>query len=218
MSSSDGDEEYYFGPSYEFTNYVTTLSAVPRFGHGSDFTTLFSSNEEAQFDYGAGLISLFIFPLLLFILWTIAILTFKIMGPANAGFLSGHHFIIVKDDNNKASKVEEEETKKEYKKLKKCCCSHADRAFRVRIIFLTATACLFLSSFLLQKGLTNANDATYIMSNSLLTIENYLRDAQTIASKLAIVGSNTKRIRDDAVVYKCHLAFVCPFHPQLVQP
>ena len=208
-SSADDDEEYYFGPSYEFTNYVTTLSAVPRFGHGSDFTTLYSSNEEAQFDYGAGLISLFIFPLLFFILWTIAILTFKIMGPANAGFLSGHHFMIVKDDNNKANKVkeEEEETKKEYKKLKACCCSHADRAFRVRMIFLTATACLFLSSFLLQKGLTNANDATYIMSNSLLTIENYLRDAKTIASKLAIVGSNTKRIRDDAVV---QLNEICP--------
>jgi hypothetical protein len=51
MSSSDGDE-YYFGPSYEFTSYVTTLSAVPRFGHGSDFTTLFSPDQEAQLDYG----------------------------------------------------------------------------------------------------------------------------------------------------------------------
>ena len=93
MSSSVDGDEYYFGPSYEFTNYVTTLSAVPRFGHGSDFTTLFSSDQEAQLDYGAGLVSLFIFPLFFFILWTISIVTFKIMGPTNAGFLSGHHFI-----------------------------------------------------------------------------------------------------------------------------
>lgn len=204
MSSSDGDE-YYFGPSYEFTNYVTTLSALPRFGHGSDFPTLFSSNQEAQLDYGAGLISLFIFPLLFFVLWTIVILTFKIMGPKNAGFVSGHHFMIVKDDDSNASKeIEEEETTKKHKTL--TCRSH-DRALRVRIIFLTATACLFLSSFLLQQGLTNANDAAYIMSNSLITIENLLKDAKTIATNLAIVGRNTKQIRDDAVI---QLDEICP--------
>jgi hypothetical protein len=185
------------------------LSAVPRFGHGSDFTTLFSPDQEAQLDYGAGLVSLFIFPLLFFILWTISIATFKIMGPTNAGFLSGHHFIIVREGNNNASKEKEEEgtTKKKHKKLKRCCSTQHDKAFRVRILFLTATACLFLSSFLLQKGLTNANDASYIMSNSLVTIENLLKDAKIIAQNLAIVGSNTKQIRDDAVI---QLNEICP--------
>lgn len=178
--STTGTDEYYFGPSYEFTNYVTTLSALPRFGHGRDFTTLFSSNQEAQLDYGAGLISLFICSLLFFIFLTIIILTFKILGPRNAGFLSGHHFIIiiiVKDDNNNnnAPSKEIEENEILLKKNNKALFISS----AVRIIFITATACLFLSSFLLQKGgITNANNAAYIMTNSLITIENLLKDAK----------------------------------------
>ena len=84
----------YRGSSYEFTSSVRNLQRLPRFGHGSDFTAIFSADSEAQADYTAGLISLFAFLLMLFVFWTIAIITFKVMGPENAGFLSGHHFVV----------------------------------------------------------------------------------------------------------------------------
>lgn len=84
----------YRGSSYELTSSVKNLQALPRFGHESDFTAVFSSNPEAGADYTAGLISLFVFLLIVFVFWTIAIITFKVMGAENAGFLSGHHFVV----------------------------------------------------------------------------------------------------------------------------
>ena len=67
---------------------------LPQFGHGSDFTLLFSSDRKDQVDYAASLVALFVFLLMSLVLWTIMLATFKVMGPANAGFLSGHHFVV----------------------------------------------------------------------------------------------------------------------------
>lgn len=84
----------YEGPPYQPTSSVVNLQRLPRFGHESDFTAVFSPYQDEQADYAAGLIFLFVFLLIIFIFWTITIITFKVMGPANAGFLSGHHFVV----------------------------------------------------------------------------------------------------------------------------
>ena len=84
----------YIGPSYEVAPTVKNFQLLPRFGHGSDFTALVSPNHDNQVDYAAGLVALFVFLLMFFVFWTILIATFKVMGPANAGFLSGHHFVL----------------------------------------------------------------------------------------------------------------------------
>lgn len=84
----------YKGPSYQITASVDNFSRLPRFGHSSDFTAVFSSTRDDQVDYAAGLIALFVFLLMFFVFWAICIVTFKVMGPANAGFLSGHHFVV----------------------------------------------------------------------------------------------------------------------------
>ena len=92
QSSIDGGD--YVGPAYESPDSVTNLKLLPRFGHGSDITVLFSSNRDDQVDYATGLITLFAFILMFFMFWTMMIVTFKLMGPANAGFLSGYHFVV----------------------------------------------------------------------------------------------------------------------------
>lgn len=88
----------YQGPSYELTSSVINLKRLPRFGHGSDFTAIFSPYQDDQVDYAAGLIALFVFLLIIFVFWTILIMTFKFMGPGNAGFLSGYHFVVPNPD------------------------------------------------------------------------------------------------------------------------
>jgi hypothetical protein len=93
----------YVSPPYEFTASVNYYHQLPRFGHGSDFTVFFSPNHDDQVDYAAGLVALFVCPIIFFAFWTIMIITFKAMGPANAGFLSGYHFVVpdpVDDDKN----------------------------------------------------------------------------------------------------------------------
>jgi hypothetical protein len=92
QSSIDGGD--YVGPAYESPDSVTNLKLLPRFGHGSDVTVVFSSSHYDQVDYAAGLITLFAFLLMFFMFWTMMIITFKLMGPANAGFLSGYHFVV----------------------------------------------------------------------------------------------------------------------------
>ncbi len=102
-SIDDGD---YVGPAYEFPSSVTHLKLLPRFGHGSDITVVFSSSQHDQEDYAAGLVALFVFLLMFFLFWTVMIVSFKVMGPANAGFLSGYHFVVPDpaDDVNNTSR------------------------------------------------------------------------------------------------------------------
>ena len=181
----------YEGPTYQFTTAVKNLSRLPRFGHASDFTVLISPDQNDQADYAAGLIALFVFLFIVFVLWTIAIFVLKIMGPANAGFLSGHHFVVPDpaDDEKNAGK----------------------RPLRVRVVFLAATAVCMVSAFLfVAKGLTNINDATYTMSRSLQTSAELMNQAEIIAANLGDIGKTAIAIRDDAVR---ELNDLCPDNP-----
>lgn len=183
----------YESPSYQFTTAVTNLNRLPRFGHGSDFTVLLSSDQEDQTDYAAGLISLFVFLLIIFVFWTVVILVFKIMGPANAGFLSGHHFVVPDPA---------EDEKNLYK-----------RPLRVRVAFLAATAVAMISAFVfVAKGLTNVTDAATTMSRSLSTTADLLNNAEIIADKLEDVGKQSITIRDDALR---ELDDLCPDNPNI---
>jgi len=70
------------------------------------------------------------------------------MGQANAGFLSGHAFI-VPDELDDETNIHK-------------------RPFRVRVVFLVATAVLMTSVFLfVAMGLTNVNNAATTMGKSL---------------------------------------------------
>jgi hypothetical protein len=183
----------YASPSYEFSAAVKDFQLLPRFGHGSDFTILFTSNPNEQVDYAAGLIALFVFLLLFFVFWMILILTLKVMGSANSGFLSGQPFMVPNkaDDNSRIRK----------------------RPGIVRLIFLVATGFVMLSSYLfVGMGLTNVNNATMSMSESLQEVKGMLEEVEGIARNLEEVGNTSIDIRDAAI---SELDSICPANPNI---
>mmetsp|Transcript_32292 Transcript_32292/g.47368 ORF Transcript_32292/g.47368 Transcript_32292/m.47368 type:complete len:663 (-) Transcript_32292:186-2174(-) len=71
--------------------YLVGLSNSVRFGKPSSFSSLFSADDQAG--YITGLIYFASIFLILFIVLTILLIVLKVMGPGNAGFLSGYHFV-----------------------------------------------------------------------------------------------------------------------------
>ena len=67
------------------------MSAVPRFGHSSDFSQLFSDNQDDVTDYALGLLFVGAFLSAVFFLWLVIVATFKCI-PSTTGFLSGKRF------------------------------------------------------------------------------------------------------------------------------
>ena len=193
MLSSQNDG--YLGPTYELTSAVINLRKLPRFGYGYDFTVLISSDQAAQVDYTTGLVALCIFLLVFFLMWTIMILVFKIMGPGNAGFLSGHAFVI-------PDPVDDE--KNIYK-----------RPFRVRIVFLVASVLLMIFAFLfVVLGVANVSNATTTMGKSIQTGEELMQYTNEIASELSEVGRKSMELRDSAVR---EIKDFCPDNPNIAE-
>jgi len=183
----------YEGPKYEFSQSVIDLRRLPRFGYSKDITLLFSSNQEEQASYAAGLIALFVFLLVFFIFWTLTILVFKIMGPGNAGFLSGHHFVVP-------------DPAEDVKNIGK-------RPFRVRLVFLISAGLLMTYSVLfVTMGLTNVDNTANTMTQSLKQTGKLIINAELIAKSLEEVGNNSVEIRDSAVE---QLDNFCPQNPQI---
>lgn len=66
------------------------MRSVPRFSHSSDFSDLFSSNQQEVSDYAQGLLFIGCFLLTVFVIWFIILLVLKCT--PGAGFLAGHRF------------------------------------------------------------------------------------------------------------------------------
>eukprot|EP00804_Cyclotella_cryptica_P028491 CCRYP_014782-RA/>CCRYP_014782-RA protein AED:0.01 eAED:0.00 QI:0/-1/0/1/-1/1/1/0/567 len=183
----------YLGPAYHITGSVLRLRALPRFGYQHDITELFTSNPDEQASYATGLIVLFVFILLFFLLWTSLLLILKCMGPGNAGFLSGHPFVI-------PDRAEDDQQL--YK-----------RPLRVRLAFLSSCIILMIFSLLfVTMGLTNVDNTATSMSASLRQLGDLVGQAEVIAQKLEEVGNSAIAIRDSAVE---ELGNFCPANPNL---
>ena len=188
-------EDGYLGPAYELTSAVVNLRKLPRFGYGYDFTAILSSDQAAQVDYTTGLVALCIFLLIFFLMWSSLLVVFKIMGPGNAGFLSGHPFLI-------PDPVDDE------KNIHK-------RPLRVRIVFLVASVLLMIFAFLfVVLGVSNVNNATTTMGKSIQTGEELMQYTKEIASVLAEVGSKSMELRDSAVK---EIKNFCPDNPNIAE-
>mmetsp|Transcript_5344 Transcript_5344/g.11309 ORF Transcript_5344/g.11309 Transcript_5344/m.11309 type:complete len:598 (+) Transcript_5344:216-2009(+) len=188
-------EDGYLGPAYELTSAVVNLRKLPRFGYGYDFTAVLSSDQAAQVDYTTGLVALCIFLLIFFLMWSSLLVVFKIMGPGNAGFLSGHPFLI-------PDPVDDE------KNIHK-------RPLRVRIVFLVASVLLMIFAFLfVVLGVSNVNNATTTMGKSIQTGEELMQYTKEIASVLAEVGSKSMELRDSAVK---EIKNFCPDNPNIAE-
>ena len=197
MSDPSSEPNIYGGPyrgsAYTITGSVYRLRALPRFGYQYDITKVVSSDAVEQASYATGLIALFVFILMFFIFWTVAIAVLKCMGPGNAGFLSGHHFVIPDraDDVNNIYK----------------------RPLRVRITFLVACGLLMLFSLLfVTMGLTNVDNTATTMQVSLRQLGDLTGQAEAIARKLETVGNAAISIRDSTVE---ELENFCPANPNL---
>lgn len=84
-----------FGSTVKFVPYqdvpeTTYMRSVPRFSHSSDFSDLFSSNQQEVSDYAQGLLFIGCFLLTVFVIWFIILLVLKCT--PGAGFLAGHRF------------------------------------------------------------------------------------------------------------------------------
>eukprot|EP00804_Cyclotella_cryptica_P005770 CCRYP_000093-RA/>CCRYP_000093-RA protein AED:0.20 eAED:0.20 QI:359/1/1/1/1/1/5/257/412 len=71
------------------TSGVNFMHHLPRFGHGSDFSKLFSTKQAEQVDYVIGLWAVSFSVLATFIMWASVILTLGCMGKQRVGFLAG---------------------------------------------------------------------------------------------------------------------------------
>ncbi|KAL3804269.1 hypothetical protein ACHAW5_005867 [Stephanodiscus triporus] len=72
------------------------MSRFPRFGYGSEFSKLASSEQEEQTDYVVGILAVSFFITSLFIFWAAVIITCKCMGKRRVGLCAGR--VLVKCD------------------------------------------------------------------------------------------------------------------------
>ena len=77
-------------PAFENTAAIEWMhSQPPRFGHSNDLLVVIEGSEEEQKDYLKGLILSSIVMFCLFLVWTIVLITCKILGANRVGILSG---------------------------------------------------------------------------------------------------------------------------------
>lgn len=77
--------------SLQVLNLKDRFGSVPRFGHSSDFSNLYSTNQDEYNDYIVGLLTMGLIFLSIFMTWLLLLLVFKLCG-AKVGFLSGTPF------------------------------------------------------------------------------------------------------------------------------
>jgi hypothetical protein len=145
------------------------MRSAPRFGHGNDFSAVFSDSQQDQSDYVWGLIFAGAFILAVFIAWTILLFILKCLGKDRVGFLSGSAFT-----------------------------TDAPRPFYIRITFITSGICFILFTILcVTQGITNLHSAVSEVGESNQAVQSVLRDADAISLSLLSIGGSTASIRDE---------------------
>jgi hypothetical protein len=71
---------------------VDTISNTPRFGHGSSFEDVLSSDSQTQKSYVIGITFAAIICISVFVVWAVLLLVFMCCGTEKVGFLSGRPF------------------------------------------------------------------------------------------------------------------------------
>jgi hypothetical protein len=75
--------------SFNQTSGVSFLHSLPRFGHSSNFSHIFSTTQSQQIDYIMGLWAITFFILAFFIMWGSIIITLGCMGKSRVGLWAG---------------------------------------------------------------------------------------------------------------------------------
>jgi Na+/proline symporter len=114
------------------------MGDLPRFGHSSDFSLLFSGNSQEKTDYALGLLFIGAFLLAVFLVWLIVVAVLKCV--PSSGFMSGARFQT----------------------------SHKEkRPRRVRTTFVVAaTLWIIFTILLVTEGITNLQDTVLTVAAS----------------------------------------------------
>jgi hypothetical protein len=145
------------------------MRSAPRFGHGNDFSAVFSNSSQDQSDYLWGLTFAGAFILAVFLAWTILLLILKCLGKDRVGFLSGSAFT-----------------------------TDAPRPFYIRITFVSACICFIVFTVLcVTEGVTNLYSAVYEVGESNQEVQSILEQANYISLSLMSIGKSTASIRDE---------------------
>ena len=77
-------------PAFENTAAVRWMhGSTPRFGHSRELLALMVGSEDEQKDYQKGLLASSITLICMFVVWSIVLITLKLMGPGQVGWWSG---------------------------------------------------------------------------------------------------------------------------------
>uniref|UniRef100_A0A7S2HEF1 Protein tweety homolog n=1 Tax=Helicotheca tamesis TaxID=374047 RepID=A0A7S2HEF1_9STRA len=138
---------------------------------------MFSSNNAEQAEYATGLIYFGSILFVFFFVWTIFIIVLKIMGPGNAGFLSGHHFV-------------EPDPKMIRTPFK--------RPMHVRIVFMICSILVVTFSVLcVTEGYDNMQQVVVTWDDSSSSLLSLAEDAKQISESLISVGRSSVAVRGD---------------------
>lgn len=116
------------------------MRGAPRFGHTSQFSLLFSDNNDDRIDYLNGLLFIGCFVIAIVVVWLLLLGVFRCLGPKRVGFFSGGNMRQQTDPY--------------------------PRAFRVRMTYLNAAIIFVIFSILyVVNGVTNLQDTVIAISN-----------------------------------------------------
>mmetsp|Transcript_12647 Transcript_12647/g.17943 ORF Transcript_12647/g.17943 Transcript_12647/m.17943 type:complete len:552 (+) Transcript_12647:136-1791(+) len=169
-----------FDAKYEQVGATSAMHQMPRFGHASDFSKLFSKDEDEVTDYALGLIFGGALVITFFVIWLLVILVFKCLGQRRVGFLSGAPFTKTPEISAVGGNVR--------------------RPMITRCVFLSSGVILIVFGVLLvTQGITNLRDTISNVYYSNEQIASITRDAEDISTSLRLVGVSAAEIRNTIV-------------------
>lgn len=193
------------------------MAGIPRFGHTSEFSFLFSQNSDGtinqnqQDGYIVGLVFVGCFLLVFFLVWSIVLLIFKF---CIGGFLSGDPFTNPHLSEPKTHKEiyrdNDEDSESEDKKWLR-------RPRRVRIVFLIAGILQIVFALLMvTHGVADVEEATNSIDHSSQLTRLRLDESVSITGSLIQIGDTAMNLRDQ-IVFDLDKQNFCPDNPQFNQ-
>ena len=188
------------------------FSGLPRFGHTSDFSALFGTQEESD-DYSVGLIFAGCLVVTFFILWIVVLLVFCCMGQRRVGFLAGSPFrrphpeplrsemLEDRQENYSEPDHDDKPIGRESARLAPTKQSGGllpfDRPTRVRAVFLSAGVVYIIFSFLLvTQGITNLQTTIDTLNSGSRQVQELTVEAAQILNEgLRELGEIAKSVR-----------------------
>ncbi|CAB9521059.1 expressed unknown protein [Seminavis robusta] len=188
---------------YQTVTSTDNMAAIPRFGHGSDFSMLFVTDDggQAQEDYIKGLLFVGIFVLVVFGIWSLLLIGFKLWSIWSTipGYFGGRPFTLKAEDP----------TKEQLGRF-------ATKNTRKRIVFMVAGLFVVIFSILLvTKGFQQVEETRVTADVSLDSARLLVDEASLLAVDLRDVGLSAIEVRDELLI-ELEKERLCPQNPNYI--